>query len=162
MRAGDLIHSPGCGKPSPLNCLGLFCLSHPAFCSTMSRPDLFPQYNCIYFFISSHFLLFLKSSAVFEHLMPHLERQMFNNCSLSPQSVPLLPLLMLPRLSGEGMFLILSEPASQRDHELQSSLTLMSPVLWVSPFPHCLLNWERIVFFKAWGYRDLGKEHRSS
>lgn len=54
---------------------------------------------------------------------------------MSPQSVPPLALLMLPHLSGEGIFLVLSEPASQRGHELQRSLTLMSLVLWAK-FPH--------------------------
>lgn len=49
---------------------------------------------------------------------------------MSPQSVPPLALLMLPHLSGEGIFLVLSKPALQRHHELQRSLTLMSLVLW--------------------------------
>jgi len=81
---------------------------------------------------------------------------------MSPQSFPPLALLMLPHLSGEGIFLVLSEPALQRHHELQSSLTLMSLVLWaVSPFPRCLLRWKRIVLLKAGGYGDVGREHRS-
>lgn len=101
----------------------------------MSRPDLFAQCNCIFYIISGHFLVFLNSIAAFERLSPHLERQMLNNCSMSPQSVPPLTLLMLPHPRGDGIFLVLSEPASQRHHELQSCPTLMSRALWAK-FPH--------------------------
>lgn len=125
----------------------------PALLSAVPCPDLI--------FSLSHFLLFFKSFAIFEHPIPQPERQMLNNRSMSPQRVPPLALLMLPHPSGEGIFLLLSKPASQRGHELQRSLTLMSPELWaVSPFPHCLFRWERIVLFKAWGSGDLGKERR--
>lgn len=53
---------------------------------------------------------------------------MFSKYPMSLQIVPPLLLLTLPHLSGRGIFLVL--PDQQRDHKLQSSLTLMHLVLW--------------------------------